>query len=137
MEHVGYPHEPGYLYDCPPCERIMANTSTLNDVMEFERVIQVHRDGTVTTLNDVWAPEMHDGEVQGYDHIDSQPNGWRLMTGYTGQHGYHGPNMHASEFIGGTMARDILATPGIYVALVDYPSDDSEPESWGVAYIHD
>jgi len=20
MEHVDYPHEPGYLYDCPACE---------------------------------------------------------------------------------------------------------------------
>ncbi len=23
-EHVDYPHEPGTLYDCPPCEEIMA-----------------------------------------------------------------------------------------------------------------
>ena len=108
---------------------------TLNSVMDFDHVIRVHKDGTVTDAPDVWAPEMHDGELEAYDHIPNQPVGWSLMTGYTGQDSYYGPCMHASEFIGGDMARDILSAPGYYVALVDYPSDDTEPESWAVAYI--
>lgn len=108
---------------------------TLNSVMEFDHVIRVHADGTVTDAPDVWAPDMRDGTLDTYRHIASQPVGWTLMTGYTGQDRYHGPCMHASEYIGGGMAQDILDAPGLYVALVDYASDDSEPEGWGIAYI--
>lgn len=62
----------------------------LNDRMEFDHVIQVHADGSVT------------------------------------------------DTVGG-LERDILATPGYYVALVaeTYPEDDdseSEPIGWAVAY---
>lgn len=41
--------------------------------------------------------------------------------------------MHTSEYIGGGLARDILAQPGYYVALVEYPSDGGEPDGWAVA----
>jgi len=95
-------------------------TETLNDVMEFDHVIQVHPDGTVTEP-DIYAPELHDGEVS---------PGWSLLNGYSGQYGYSGPIMHPSEFIGGGMARDILAEPGIYVALVAYRTpEDTDDES--------
>jgi len=96
----------------------------LNDRMEFDCVIEVLADGTVVDRHDVWEPELHDGEVEG---------GWRLLNGFSGQDGYSGPIMHQSEFIGGWMERHILANPGIYVALVDYPLDDSEPDGWAVA----
>lgn len=49
--------------------------------------------------------------------------------------------MHASEYIGGKLARDILATPGLYVAVVSYATledDDPEPDDsiagWAIAY---
>lgn len=47
--------------------------------------------------------------------------------------------MHNSEYIGGGMERDILSTPGYYVALVCYyfPEEeggDMESEGWAVAY---
>ena len=58
---------------------------------------------------------------------------WELLDGYSGQDRYSGPIMHASEYVGGRMERDILATPGVYVALVDYCLDDSDPEGWAVA----
>ena len=105
---------------------IPVTAATLNAVMEFERVIQVHADGSVTTVgNVIWAPDLYDGDLSG--------DGWELMTGYSGQHAYNGPIMHNSEFIGGRMAEDILSTPGVYVALVNGTLSDDEPEGWAVA----
>src|SRR5690242_8017377 len=114
--------------------RTTETPDTLNDRMEFDHVIRVHEDGTVSDAG-IPAPDL-DGES------DTVSAPWQLMTGYTGQHGYRGPIMHQSEFIGGRMARDILATPGLYVALVaeTYPDDpDAEREliGWAVAYQHD
>lgn len=97
----------------------------LNAVMEFDHVIEVHADGTVTDDTGLHAPELFDSEVG---------DGWTLMDGYSGQDRYSGPIMHASESIGGSMADDILSNPGFYVALVDTPADDSEPDGWAVAY---
>lgn len=119
----------------------------LNSLMEFEHVIHVREDGTVSDApypgeRQHWAPEMYDGELLNDE--------WSLMNGYSGQDRYSGPSMHASEFIGGGMARDILTTPGLYVAVLDMPApcggeycedgaDDDEgctcePDGWGVAY---
>lgn len=102
----------------------------LNDVMEFDHVIRVHEDGTVTDgVKNVWAPEV-------YSEDDGPPamNGdWKLMNGYSGQDRYSGPIMHPSEFIGGQMARDILETPGLYVAIV-VDTIDGEADGWAVAY---
>ena len=111
----------------------MVTPQNLNDVMEFDRVIEVHEDGTVTERHDIWAPNLYDGE------FEPGTSGWSLMDGYSGQYLYRGPMMHQSEFIGGRMARDILENPGVYVALVDYTleeDDDGEwyPTEWAVAY---
>lgn len=97
----------------------------LSNVMEFDHVIEVLPGWRVTSRHDLHAPSLYD------DDLDTP--GWTLMDGYSGQYGYSGPLMHQSEFIGGGMARDILDTPGVYVALVSYPSDDSEPTEWAVA----
>jgi hypothetical protein len=102
------------------------NVYALNDVMEIDHVIRVWPDGTVSEPRDVHAPELFDGEVGG---------AWTLMNGYSGQYGYSGPLMHASEFIGGYMALDILKVAGWYVALVNTEPDDSDPTSWAVAYV--
>jgi hypothetical protein len=126
---------------------------TLSDIMEFDHVIRVNKDGRITDdigTQALHAPELHDGEVDGSVLHDQKgrPLKWDLMTGYTGQYGYRGPIMHSSEFIGGGLADDILATPGLYVALVNYCSaDDSEAvddtdtgtvaEGWAVARILD
>lgn len=106
----------------------------LHAVMEFGHVIRVHADGTVSD-SPRRAPEM--------DAVaDTVSDGWELLRGYTGQHGYNGPIMHASEFIGGSMARAILSTPGDYVALVaEYwtdadgnPLDEPDADGWAVAF---
>jgi hypothetical protein len=100
-------------------------TQTLNDLMEFDHVIYVDDDGNVTEPDDVHAPEA-------YMFRELPPElwcGWRLMDGYSGQCGYRGPWMHASEFIGGGMADDILSDSFLYVAIVDHEND-----CWAVAY---
>ena len=103
----------------------------LSEIMEFYHVIQVLEDGIILDrVEDVWAPELYDGE------LSQSPEGpqWTLLNGYSGQHGYSGPIMHQSEFIGGGMERHIRETPGLWVALVNCYLDDSEPDSWAVAY---
>ena len=110
----------------------------LNELMEFDRVIQVTPKGVLIYRPDIPAPEVMDGELIG--------QGWTLMNGYSGQHGYSGPIMHSSEFIGGGMERDILSTPGFYVALVanystcdecegieDADCQNDHAEGWAVA----
>jgi hypothetical protein len=104
---------------------------SLNDKMEFDHVVRVHPDGTVTDgPTGVYAPEVTDDEVMG--------DGWTLLRGYTGQHGYSGPTMHPSEYIGGGLERDILARPGLYVAVVSTTSDpefaDDPDAGWCVAF---
>jgi hypothetical protein len=97
----------------------------LNEIMDFDHVIRVHPDGTVTYPADVYAPELDDDDtVLGGE--------WELLDGYSGQQGYSGPIMHPSEYIGGGMADDILSRPGLYVALVS--SDGDTDHGWAVAY---
>jgi hypothetical protein len=105
---------------------LSANVYALSYFMEFDYVIEVLPDGRVLYRHDVYAPELYDGELMGDE--------WSLMNGYSGQDRYSGPLMHHSRsFIGGGMARDILGEPGLYVALVNYEADDSEPTEWAVA----
>lgn len=113
----------------------MGPLRTLNDLMEFDHVIVVHADGSVTDAPDgVYAPTLYDDELD--------DTSWTLMNGYSGQDRYAGPIMHNSEFIGGRMEIDILATPGYYVALVSSYSEDADGfddeegnvEGWAVAH---
>jgi hypothetical protein len=86
----------------------------LSHLMEFDSPITVHADGSITEgPRDLYAPSLTD------DYLDDDR--WSLLDGYSGQHGYSGPVMHDSEFIGGGLARDILSEPGTYVAIIsDY-----------------
>ena len=111
--------------------------TTLNDVMEFDHVIQVDEFGTVTDAPGLYAPEVYvicdsDGQMIDGPHIGGRGS-WEFMDGYSGQDRYSGPIMHASEFIGGRMERDILATPGTYVVVVVVDPDDlDDPVGWAV-----
>lgn len=130
---------------------------TLNSRMEFYCPIRVLPGGVVIPALELDAPELYmevDGDGQSIHADDSdikgqaEAAGWRLLQGYTGQYSYNGPVMHPSEFIGGGMARDILDTPGYYVALVveapcNYEGDsecdietgcECEPAGWAVAF---
>ncbi len=117
-----------------PTGRVVA-PGDLNAAMDFDCVIQVQEDGSISDRLDLDGPELYDGKLPA-------ECGWTLLDGYSGQDRYSGPIMHNSEFIGGGMARDILARPGLYVALLCYwdsaeDSSELEPndvEGWAVAY---
>lgn len=108
----------------------------LNGFMSFDHIVEIDEEGNYTTYTgDLYAPHIYDEELD--------DDKWELIThGYTGQHGYSGPIMHNSEFIGGRLERDILSEPGLYVALVAYYDNDDEEtkeaeptimEGWAVA----
>lgn len=115
---------------------LLANPRALSDEMDFDHVIEVLPDGTIIDRPDVYAPELY-GVSGGTETIE----GWTLLTGYSGQDRYSGPIMHNSEQIAGGIARDVLGTPGVYVALVCLwePEDDDDPEDgpvlegWAIA----
>ena len=107
--------------------------STFNP--EFEHPFTVHADGSVTDApSGVYAPEVLHSEE---DDIEIFGAGWVALTGYTGQYGYHGAVMHASEQFAGGIAEDVIAEPGTYVLVVVevMPEDDDpepEPAGWAV-----
>lgn len=118
---------------------------TLNDVMEFDSVIRVNTDLTVTTeFLTVYAPDLYDyandASVSDEDlDVSAKAQGWTLLRGFTGQYSYSGPLMHESEYIGGGLADHILSHPGFYVAVaVETLNADGElqdqPAGWAVAY---
>lgn len=113
-------------------------------IMTFDHVILV-LDGYAHNTG-FRAPALYDGEISAW-----REDAWTLMDGWSGQDGYTGPIMHPSEYIGGRLARHILATDGLYVALVNkqykcssgddceslgYCShdDDDEPDGWAIAF---
>lgn len=129
-------------------------TQTLNDIMEFDHVVRIESGNATDRMPDgeripLYAPEcFHNGWGEG-KHIEPG-TGWTLLEGYTGQYGYRGPVMHASEYIGEgcTLERDILAQDGFYVVIAcevlecdetcepsgpDCPGGH-EPAGWCIAY---
>lgn len=70
------------------------------------------------------APDVTHNEKTGAVSIWSDE--WEAITGYSGQHGYSGPCMHPSEFLGGRMAGDVLDTPGVYVLVEPVDEDTLE-----------
>lgn len=132
----------------------------LDDLMEFGHVIHVGRtaDGLPFISDDrssdnapayparhpeeniVLYGDSDPGDEQLRDQI---PEGWSLLTGFTGQYSYHGPVMHDSEYIGGGLAEAILEQPGFYVtSYLDWydtdadgePVDDPQSEGWVVSH---
>lgn len=85
----------------------------LNSAVEFDSPFEVLPHGLVIAAHDVWAPV-----VEG----ETTPDGWAFVDGYSGQYGYRGPIMHVSEYLGGRMAADVMAEPGVYVVVE--PNDD-------------
>lgn len=117
------------------------NRDNLDDVMEFDHVIEVHADGTVTEPSEVWAPDVWINSEDGIKPTVSGMTGtrWELINGYSGQDSYSGPIMHPSEYVGGRLADHILETPGVYAVVEvrdqDADTDNGEDDSagWAVA----
>lgn len=119
----------------------------LNDWVEFGSPFRVHADSTVSHAYGESAPETlyhveTTDKTPGAD-VEGLYDGWSLMHGYTGQHGYSGAVMHTSEYLGGSIADDVLATPGLYVLCpVEVVDDETgeqhdEPAGWVVAHLLD
>lgn len=130
----------------------------LNSRMELGHVVYVRDDGTVVDANTVHAPEIdcdyagpfaeaqilaeHDRAMVEY----AAKQGWTIQSGWTGQYGYSGPGMHPSEYIGGELEKNILETPGLWVAdsIELHPGEDdpeynggsgeSESAGWVIAH---
>lgn len=110
------------------------NYRALNDLMELDHVIRVHSDETVSEPGSVWAPSVYDNgpangpeDIQVDGHYDGTP--WALLTGWSAQYNYRGPVMGPGEYVGGALARHILDTPGLWVAVTVGESD-----GWALAY---
>lgn len=113
---------------------------SLSDLMEYDHVIMVSDDGSISEPSGVYAPSV---TWQGDTHqVDGE--GWSLMNGYSGQYLYSGPVMHPSEGIGGDLAYDITHEAGLYVAVSVEVMEcdehcepdcqgDHEPAGWAVA----
>lgn len=134
-------------------EHEKVTAENLSSVMDFDHVIQVHEDGTVSDGSNLMAPTLTmevdaDGQsVHANDEdliAQAKASGWTFVDGFSSQYRYHGPVMHSSERIGGNMARAILETPGYYVNLIvecEGPENDPDenenpldPAGWAVAY---
>lgn len=105
----------------------ITDSEKLNEI-EFDTVFTVTDDGCVIDgPAGVYAPNLMD------EALDSES--WEFWsTGYSGQDSYRGPIMHNSEYLGGGMARDLLAQPGTYALVVAYwsPDDPEIPEDFPV-----
>ena len=123
------------------------SSAELGSSVEPDIPFRVLEGGKVMLADDfaptIWGEEGHDPTIYGYSD-------WEFFShGYTNQHSYNGPEMHASERLGGALARDILATPGTYVLVIvtydcsknclghapdcgEYCSDSPHAESWVV-----
>ncbi len=96
----------------------------LNAVMEFDHVIEVLPTGWVRPRADIYAPSVYEGEPE--------DEAWVPLKGYSSQgsgiiNQAENHVMHDCESIGGQLARDILAKPGIYVACyITWPGESEE-----------
>lgn len=128
----------------------VVTAETLNGKVEFDspfRIVgQLHDGRTVieNPLSDVYAPSVvlytdKDHNGVGEEEIDNvewnkPQKTWEVVNGYSGQYGYSGPTMHASEFLGGGMARDVLEDVGaVYVlsaveCLPDWEVDEDDED---------
>lgn len=125
-------------------EKLNVTADNLNDVLGFDTgAIEVHEDGTVTRV-DTYSPEVvvdvdKDGQItdQAEDDMEDsvQEQGWEMLHGWTGQSGYRGPIMRASEYIGGRLAEYILEEPGTYAVASVETSDPEDEDAAGWAIL--
>ena len=99
-------------------------TQSLDELMEFDTVVYSYGDGVNAEQTGMTVPYFEYESDDCYDISD----GWELLKGMSGQHGYSGPVFHISEYVGGGLEKDILETEGYYCAL--YQLDD---DAWFIA----
>ena len=120
--------------------RRTVTADTLNDAMEFDSIIYSHGDGTISNANSMRGPAVYIAELEDGTWVgEALDEPWELLDDFSGQYGYSGPHMHASEYVGGGLARHILETAGFYVVTVVTPMpldecEDVDSDAWAVAY---
>ena len=145
---IAYPRHAAYLTCIPTPDRVTylsqpngrgnmlsltyepqaITANQLNEAVEFYQVFEVESGGLVRLYND-YAPDVYE-DPENDLVIDN--HSWEFFSyGYTQQYAYSGPVMHDSEMLRGSLAEDILATPGVYVPVA-YPCADTgdECENW-------
>jgi hypothetical protein len=117
---------------------------TLDVLMQMDHVVRVDGEGLVhDDVQRVWAPEVEcgtddDGQILAVheramiDYLKRQ--GWDAQRGWSGQYGTTGEDviMHVSEFVGGSLARHILDSPGFWtVCSVDTEDPETGERDYG------
>lgn len=105
--------------------------------VEFDHTFRV-ADGKVVLAGDLTPDVWHDPSGD----VTVMGDGWRVMTGLTGQYSYHGAVMHPSEQSGGNVAKTIAeyahddpSTVFAYVVVMDESGDmPDDPIGWAIAY---
>jgi hypothetical protein len=96
--------------------------------------------GEVIDVPNIYAPSVYLYEGDKDETIDGQD--WQFVSnGWTGQYGYNGPVMHASEYIGegiaerlAELAEDYRAFAIVAVEFIPEDKDDqsTEPVGWAI-----
>lgn len=108
----------------------------LRKIADFDHPFRVNGDGTLASAPLFHAPSVYHIE-EGSGDVEIDGDGWETFSdGYTGQYSYSGPVMHASEYLGGRLADDILEAPGVYVVTsVEVLPTDEDPEPFPAGWI--
>jgi hypothetical protein len=121
----------------------------LDKLMELDHVVMVTPGGYVIGNWELHGPSVYhylneDGDAPDEDPVIEQYPGdtWDFFSrGYTGQYGVRrsDPVMHNSEFLGGRLARDILAVdvPTLFVVTLVmglHPTRSDDYVGWVVLY---
>jgi hypothetical protein len=126
----------------------LPSAEDLQQIVDFDHPFTVLDTGALVDTVD---PRPHVPHVTHCEHghdveLDGQcgpvSREWSALTGYTGQWSYNGAVMHTREYLGGRLAEDILAEPGVYVVTtceVWGTDEDPEPEpaGWVVLKLRD
>lgn len=88
----------------------------------------------------VYAPEVYLDD--GPDEFAYEMGPWTPLSGFTGQHGYNGPVMHASEYVGEGIASELRRLSEdeaqtfvlcvVNVLPEDGEENDPEPAGWTI-----
>lgn len=105
--------------------------------IDFDSVFEIKANGEIVRGLDLDGPTVYHDETDDIDVEQYVGHHWEALTGYTGQYGYNGAVMHASEYVGGGLLRDMIDNPGIYVMTVvevmpEDDDDEPEPAGWAV-----
>lgn len=109
------------------------NADNLSREVDFDSPFSVDSQGNVEThVSGYYAPEVYHIDASAPNDVEIGSSDWEAWsTGRSGQHGYRGAVMHASEQLAGGIARDLLSEPGVYVLTTVEDLDDMDnPAGW-------